>query len=77
LRCLVNEYRDRGEEIWSDYKGGKVGTMWYYGSLADIFNKNLENTAVEEFNFLFKESSAESSALATILNIRGEDIVYP
>ena len=29
-RALWQEYRRQGEDLWSHFRGGKVGTLWYY-----------------------------------------------
>lgn len=35
-RSILNDLQ-RGESIWGRFSGGKTGTLWYYRSLADIF----------------------------------------
>ncbi len=37
LRALVIEYNNHGEELWDEFRGGKDGTLWYYGQLVEIF----------------------------------------
>ena len=29
-RAILSDYRDIGEALWSRFKGGKPGTLWYY-----------------------------------------------
>jgi GTP pyrophosphokinase len=38
-RSIVTDYRRIGEAVWSRFKGGREGTLWYYRSLADKFNR--------------------------------------
>lgn len=32
-RSILADYRRIGEEIWSNFKGGREGTLWYYYSI--------------------------------------------
>jgi (p)ppGpp synthase/HD superfamily hydrolase len=36
-RCILSDLRYGGDDIWRRFNGGKVGTLWYYHSLAAIF----------------------------------------
>ena len=38
-RSILWDYRQVGEEVWSRFKGGKKGTLWYYHELVKIFNE--------------------------------------
>lgn len=29
-RCILEDYRQRGESLWEVFKGGREGTLWYY-----------------------------------------------
>jgi (p)ppGpp synthase/HD superfamily hydrolase len=42
-RAILSDYRKIGEELWSRFKGGKEGTLWYYRSLVGAFNEACEN----------------------------------
>jgi GTP pyrophosphokinase len=37
-RSILRDLRE-GENIWEKFRGGKDGTLWYYRSLVDIFQK--------------------------------------
>jgi (p)ppGpp synthase/HD superfamily hydrolase len=37
-RSIVADYRRVGETVWTRFKGGREGTLWYYRTLADKFN---------------------------------------
>ena len=39
--AILNDWRAEGESVWSRFKGGKDGTMWYYESLAAAFERLL------------------------------------
>ncbi|HEX2281941.1 MAG TPA: HD domain-containing protein [Thermomicrobiales bacterium] len=34
-RHLLSSYRVQGEEVWSHFKGGRDGTLWYYRAVVD------------------------------------------
>lgn len=38
-RTLVLDYQVVGEALWSRFRGGKDGTLWYYGELARTFGE--------------------------------------
>ncbi len=38
-RSIVADLRTLGEELWSRFKGGKDGTLWYYRALANEFGE--------------------------------------
>ena len=35
-RTLVLDYRIMGEDLWSRFRGGREGTLWYYRAMADL-----------------------------------------
>jgi (p)ppGpp synthase/HD superfamily hydrolase len=39
LRAIVMSYRTDGDKLWSRFKGGKEGTLWYYAALLEAFSK--------------------------------------
>ncbi len=39
VRSLLEDYRTVGEELWSRFTGGKDGTLWYYRTLAETYQK--------------------------------------
>jgi GTP pyrophosphokinase len=36
-RCIVSDYRALGDGLWSRFKGGREGTLWYYRALCDAY----------------------------------------
>jgi len=38
-RCIMFDYDRVGDEIWNRFTAGKDGTIWYYKSLAEEFEK--------------------------------------
>jgi len=50
VRSIQLDKHDFGEEIWARFRGGKDGSLWYYRTLAEIYERKLGRTAlVEEF----------------------------
>jgi (p)ppGpp synthase/HD superfamily hydrolase len=37
--AILFDYRVLGDRLWDRFNGGRAGTRWYYGALADIFAK--------------------------------------
>ena len=35
VRHLLSSYRVHGEDLWSSFKGGRDGTLWYYRAVVD------------------------------------------
>lgn len=47
-RAIERDYLAIGDELWSRFKGGKSGTLWYYRELSEIFrSKDIGNLADE------------------------------
>ena len=47
-RSLAGEYRRQGEPLWSHFRGGKAGTLWYYrAALAAVADKIPTALAIE------------------------------
>jgi hypothetical protein len=34
-RHLLGSYRIQGDDLWSHFKGGRDGTLWYYRAVVD------------------------------------------
>jgi (p)ppGpp synthase/HD superfamily hydrolase len=49
-RSTLRELRERGEEAWGMYAGGKEGSIWYYRTLADFFKANLDDALAHELD---------------------------
>src|SRR6267378_4128103 len=43
VRSVLADYREVGESIWSRFKGGREGTLWYYRVLLDEFLRRTPN----------------------------------
>ena len=47
-RTLVLDYRIMGEELWSRFRGGREGTLWYYRAMADLLLAAEQSPLTEE-----------------------------
>jgi (p)ppGpp synthase/HD superfamily hydrolase len=47
-RSILFDYRQFGESLWSRFRGGKEGTLWYYRSLAEIFQSQFRSPLADE-----------------------------
>ena len=50
-RCILADYREIGEELWSRFNTGKEGTLWYYRELIKAYRKS-ENIPTRHFDEL-------------------------
>lgn len=39
IRSLVHQYRELGEDLWQNFKGGRSGTLWYNRAAFDALNR--------------------------------------
>lgn len=70
VRDVHRNYRIHGDDIWSHFKGGREGTLWYYRAVMGALTAAVEpeeqqlNSLTEEIGFtlsLLEEAMAERS----------------
>jgi len=49
-RSLLRDLRESGEAVWTRFKGGKDGTLWYQRCLVQAFRTAGESPLVEELD---------------------------
>ena len=54
-RAILRDFRMHGEEVWSRFKGGKDGTLWYYRSLISAFRQAESCELIEELDRVVTE----------------------
>jgi GTP pyrophosphokinase len=54
-QSLLREYRRRGESLWTFFRGGRDGTLWYYRAVADVLLQAGRTPLVEELDRAVKE----------------------
>jgi GTP pyrophosphokinase len=71
-RSILADLRACGEQIWSRFKGGRDGTLWYYRSLVEAYRAGGQSTPlVEELDRVVTEierlaSSSQDSSNFTV-----------
>jgi (p)ppGpp synthase/HD superfamily hydrolase len=54
-RSIVRDLRNNGDEIWSRFKGGKEGTLWYYRSLLAVFQSVSHSRMAADLETIVRE----------------------
>lgn len=54
-QAIVHNLREEGDEVWTRFKGGKEGTLWYYRSLVSTFREHGQSALVDELDRVVSE----------------------
>ena len=54
-RSILTDLKNGEASVWDKFKGGKEGTLWYYQSLVDIFDKSSFTILKNELSQLVDE----------------------
>jgi len=57
-RSLARDYRQQGETLWSRFRGGKEGTLWYHRTAAEILVERGVGWLAEELLRVVEELEA-------------------
>jgi (p)ppGpp synthase/HD superfamily hydrolase len=49
-RAILHDYRTHKDTLWTRFKGGKEGTLWYYRALVDAFRAIGATPLIEELD---------------------------
>ncbi len=52
---VLRDYRSIGENLWSRFRGGKDGTLWYYRNLVTTYQQCFQSPLVEELDRVVTE----------------------
>jgi len=52
---ILRDYRRIGEDLWSRFRGGKDGTLWYYRTLVTTYQQCFQSPLVEELDKVVTE----------------------
>jgi len=55
IRSILSDYRAIGEAVWSRFKGGREGTLWYYRTLRDGFLRRRMNRISRDFDLAVQD----------------------
>ena len=47
-RALRRDFRDAGEDVWKRFRGGREGSLWYYGAVAEALGAGWDHPLLEE-----------------------------
>jgi (p)ppGpp synthase/HD superfamily hydrolase len=65
VRSILSDYRAVGEAVWSRFKGGREGTLWYYRTLRDVFLKYKRNRITRDLELAVHELDSLAGGAAT------------
>jgi (p)ppGpp synthase/HD superfamily hydrolase len=54
-RSILHDLQRVGDSVWEKFSGGKTGTLWYYQSLANIFDSAPYPVLTQDFRYLVEE----------------------
>ena len=54
-QSVLRILREKGDDVWDRFKGGKEGTLWYYRSLVEAFRDHGRSALVEELDRVVSE----------------------
>lgn len=54
-RAIVHNFREVGDEVWTRFKAGKEGCLWYYRALVTAFRAHGESELINELDRVVTE----------------------
>jgi len=60
-QAILHNLREEGDEVWSRFKGGKEGALWYYRSLVTAFRAHGDSALIDELDRVVSEIERISS----------------
>jgi len=60
-QAIRHNLREEGDEVWSRFKGGKEGALWYYRSLVTAFRAHGDSALIDELDRVVSEIERISS----------------
>ena len=54
-RSILHDLQHANDQVWDKFSGGKAGTLWYYQSLANIFDSAPYPLLKQELRYLVEE----------------------
>lgn len=56
LAAILEDFRQKGDSFWDIFNAGVERQVWYYGAVADVLNRRMEETALlRRYNQLVEE----------------------
>jgi (p)ppGpp synthase/HD superfamily hydrolase len=60
-RSIVIDLAEHGEPVWDRFNGRRDGSLWYYGRLADIYDRRFPGVLADEFRRTVERMDPESA----------------
>lgn len=60
--CTVRDLRAHGDEVWQRFRGGRNGTVWYYGAVRDALADGWDHPILGELSAVVAELQALGAA---------------
>jgi (p)ppGpp synthase/HD superfamily hydrolase len=54
-RSMYKDYLTMGEDLWTRFKGGREGTLWYFREVLQVLRKNSTNSIFAELESVIKQ----------------------
>ncbi len=61
-QAIVHNLREAGDEVWTRFKGGKAGALWYYRSLVAAFREHGPSLLIDELDRVVTEMERLAAA---------------
>ena len=62
-RAILRDVRRDGDAVWSRFKGGKDGTLWYYDRLVQALRRSGDNPLIGEFEEVVTELKRAAASM--------------
>jgi (p)ppGpp synthase/HD superfamily hydrolase len=48
--AILGDYQVLGDKLWDRFKGGREGTIWYYRSVSEVFDRAMPGALAEQLS---------------------------
>jgi (p)ppGpp synthase/HD superfamily hydrolase len=72
-RHLLSSYRVQGEDLWSHFKGGRDGTLWYYRAVVDALRGAAE-PGEDQLQAIIDEIDRTLTALQQLMDVQDRTV---
>ena len=59
-RSLIADWQQSGDSIWTDFKAGREGTLWFYRSLVEVYRQTGSDWMTEELERVVSQLHQEN-----------------
>jgi (p)ppGpp synthase/HD superfamily hydrolase len=58
-RCLLQDLRSQGMEVWDRFRGGRTGKLWFYGELLTLYQQQGHSAMTQELASIIQVLTTE------------------